>query len=111
MAERVEALAPKTNIDEVTNTTKTIVLGAAEPVLNVQAATSLRPNGGAITKLMCSHCNKPNHSQDRCWTLNPQLKPNNNRGNNYNNNINSRGNPRGGFNNNRGASNNNPNNN
>ncbi|CAF2123828.1 unnamed protein product, partial [Rotaria magnacalcarata] len=49
--------------------------------------------------------------QDRCWTLNPLLKPNNNRGNNYNNNNNSRGNPREGYNNNRGASNNNPNNN
>ncbi|CAF4360696.1 unnamed protein product, partial [Rotaria magnacalcarata] len=109
MAERFEALAPKTNIVEVTNTTKTVVLGAAEPALNVQAVTSLRPNGGAIPKLVCSHCNKPNHSQDRCWTLNPQLKPNNNRGNNYNNN--SRGNPRGGYNNNRGASNNNPNSN
>ncbi|CAF4291117.1 unnamed protein product [Rotaria magnacalcarata] len=109
MAERFEALAPKTNIVEVTNTTKTIVLGAAEPALSVQAVTSLRPNGVAMPKLVCSHCNKPNHSQDRCWTLNPQLKPNNNRGNNYNSN--SRGNPRGGYNNNRGASNNNPNNN
>lgn len=26
-------------------------------------------------KVQCSHCNKPNHSSDRCWTKHPELKP------------------------------------
>ncbi|CAF3707183.1 unnamed protein product [Rotaria socialis] len=77
LAERVQKLAPKTNIVEVARAANTVVLEAAGPV-NIQAqATSFRPNGGntSTTNTLCSHCNKPGHAIDRCWTLHPTLKP------------------------------------
>ncbi|CAF2026442.1 unnamed protein product [Rotaria magnacalcarata] len=105
LAERVQKLAPKTNIVEVAKAANTVVLGAAGP-LNIQAqATSFRPNGGSTnnTNTLCSHCNKPNHTIDRCWTLHPTLKPAR-RGNNNNSqgSYNNTGNRGGRGNNNRG---------
>ena len=26
-------------------------------------------------KARCSHCNKPGHEEDQCWTKNPELRP------------------------------------
>ncbi|CAF3703173.1 unnamed protein product [Rotaria socialis] len=106
LAERVQKLVPKTNIVEVARAANTVVSGAAGPS-NVQAqATSFRPNGGTGGNLVCTHCSKPGHTIDRCWALQPNLKParrgntNDNRGS-YNN-TGARG-GRGNFTNNRGS--------
>ncbi|CAF4422321.1 unnamed protein product, partial [Rotaria magnacalcarata] len=106
LAERVQKLVPKTNIVEVARAANTVVSGAAGPS-NVQAqATSFRPNGGTGGNLVCTHCSKPGHTIDRCWALQPNLKParrgntNDNRGS-YNN-TGTRG-GRGTFTNNRGS--------
>ena len=109
LAEKVQKTTPKTVIVEVAKAANTIVI-EPEPVANVQAAISLRPNSGAIPRVNCTHCNKPGHAQTSCWTLHPNLKPaRNSNGNfrgNFNNNT-SRGNynnsNRGGWNNNRGS--------
>ena len=109
LAEKVQKTTPKTVIVEVAKAANTVVI-EPEPVANVQAAISLRPNSGAIPRVNCTHCNKPGHAQTSCWTLHPNLKPaRNSNGNfrgNFNNNT-SRGNynnsNRGGWNNNRGS--------
>ncbi|CAF3486660.1 unnamed protein product, partial [Rotaria socialis] len=109
LAEKVQKTTPKTVIVEVAKAANTLVI-EPEPVANVQAAISLRPNSGAIPRVNCMHCNKPGHAQTSCWTLHPNLKPaRNSNGNfrgNFNNNT-SRGNynnsNRGGWNNNRGS--------
>ncbi|CAF3425932.1 unnamed protein product [Rotaria socialis] len=90
---------------------KTII--ESDPVANVQAAISLRPNSGATPRINCTHCNRPGHAQTSCWTLHPNLKPaRSNNGNfggrgNFNNSTNrgsyNNNNNRGGGSNNRGG--------
>ncbi|CAF4869974.1 unnamed protein product [Rotaria socialis] len=85
----------------------------SDPVANVQAAISLRPNSGATPRINCTHCNRPGHAQTSCWTLHPNLKPaRSNNGNfggrgNFNNSTNrgsyNNNNNRGGGSNNRGG--------
>ncbi|CAF3731464.1 unnamed protein product [Rotaria socialis] len=111
LAEKVQKTTPKTVIVEVAKAANTVVI-EPEPVANIQAAISLRPNSGAIPRANCTHCNKPGHNQTSCWTLHPNLKP----ARNSNGNLRGRGNfnsnnNRGNFsNNNRGGwSNNNSN--
>ena len=55
------------------------------------------------TNTLCLHCNKPNHTIDRCWTLHPTLKPARRGNNNFNQGaFNNTGNRGGRGNNNRG---------
>ncbi|CAF2107070.1 unnamed protein product, partial [Rotaria magnacalcarata] len=110
LAERFEMLCPKIVIVE---TADKVEIKASEPTTSdVQAVVSLRPNGGALPKVVCTHCSKSGHTHDKCWTLHANLKPvrntgtNNNNNNNQNRNNNCRGNNN---NNNRGAQNNNNN--
>ncbi|CAF4923955.1 unnamed protein product, partial [Rotaria socialis] len=109
LAERFEMLCPKTVIVEAADK---VGIKASEPsTCDVQAAVSLRPNGGALPKVVCTHCNKGGHTQDKCWTLHANLKPvrntsarsNNNSDQNRNNSY------RNNSNNNRGAQSNNNN--
>ena len=112
LAERFEMLCVKMVIVEAA--TK-VEIKASEPTnsSDVQAVVSLRPNGGALPKVVCTHCNKGGHTHDKCWTLHANLKPVRNTSVNNNNNSQNRNNSyRGNSNNNRGAqSNNNQNNN
>ncbi|CAF3436308.1 unnamed protein product, partial [Rotaria socialis] len=93
LAEKVQKTTPKTVIVEVAKAANTVVI-EPEPVANIQAAISLRPNSGAIPRVNCTHCNKPGHNQTSCWALYPNLKPaRNSNGNlrgrgNFNNNVN-----------------------
>ncbi|CAF4270353.1 unnamed protein product [Rotaria magnacalcarata] len=107
LAERFEMLCAKIVIVEAA--TK-VEIKASEPntTSDVQAVVSLRPNGGALPKVVCTHCNKGGHTHDKCWTLHTNLKPVRN---NNNNNQNRGNNYRGNSNNNRGAQNNNNQNN
>ncbi|CAF2254999.1 unnamed protein product, partial [Rotaria magnacalcarata] len=113
LAEKVQKTTPKTVIVEVAKAANTVII-EPEPVANIQAAISLRPNSGAIPRVNCTHCNKPGHNHTSCWTLHPNLKP----ARNSNGNLRGRGNfnsnnNRGNFsNNNRGgwSNNNNQNN-
>ncbi|CAF2158161.1 unnamed protein product, partial [Rotaria magnacalcarata] len=102
LAEKVQKTTPKTVIVEVAKAANSVVI-ESDPVANVQAAISLRPNSGATPRINCTHCNRPGHAQTSCWTLHPNLKP----ARNSNGNFGGRGN----FNNstNRGSYNNNNN--
>ncbi|CAF4280914.1 unnamed protein product [Rotaria magnacalcarata] len=82
LAEKVQKTTPKTVIVEVAKAANTVVI-EPEPVANVQAAISLRPNSGAIPRVNCTHCNKPGHAQTSCWTLHPNLKPARNSNGNF----------------------------
>ncbi|CAF2145728.1 unnamed protein product [Rotaria magnacalcarata] len=112
LAERFEMLCTKMTIVE---TAAKIEIKASEPATasEVQAVVSLRPNGGALPKVVCTHCSKGGHTHDKCWTLHTNLKPvrNTSVNNNNNNNQNRNNNYRGNNNNNRGAQNNNNQNN
>ncbi|CAF4324957.1 unnamed protein product [Rotaria magnacalcarata] len=111
LAEKVQKTTPKTVIVEVAKAASTVVI-ESDPVANVQATISLRPNSGAVPRTNCTHCNKPGHSQTSCWALHPDLKP----ARNSNGNVRGRGNfnsnnNRGNYNNShRGGWNNNNNN-
>ncbi|CAF2095244.1 unnamed protein product [Rotaria magnacalcarata] len=100
LAEKVQTPKTKTIIVEVAKAANVVAM-APDPVANVQATISLRPNSGTTPKINCTHCNKPGHDQTLCWTLHPNLKPaRNSNGNfsdrgNFNNNAN-----RGSYNNN-----------
>ncbi|CAF4370391.1 unnamed protein product [Rotaria magnacalcarata] len=110
LAEKVQKTTPKTVIVEVAKAASTVVI-ESDPVANVQATISLRPNSGAVPRTKCTYCNKPGHAQTSCWTLHPNLKPARNSNGNFSgrgnfNNNNNRGsynnNNRGGWNDNRG---------
>ncbi|CAF2232036.1 unnamed protein product [Rotaria magnacalcarata] len=114
LAEKVQKTTPKTVIVEVAKAASTVVV-ESDPVANVQATISLRPNSGAVPRTHCTHCNKPGHAQTSCWTLHPNLKPARNSNGNFRgrgnfNNNNNRGsysnNNRGGWSNNNGNQNN-----
>ncbi|CAF2103550.1 unnamed protein product, partial [Rotaria magnacalcarata] len=85
LAERFEMLCAKMVIVEAA---AKIEIKASEPTItsDVQAVVSLRPNGGALPKVVCTHCNKGGHTHDKCWTLHANLKPVRNTGTNSNNN-------------------------
>ncbi|CAF4340136.1 unnamed protein product, partial [Rotaria magnacalcarata] len=112
LAEKVQKTTPKTVIVEVAKAANSVVI-ESDPVANVQAAISLRPNSGATPRINCTHCNRPGHAQTSCWTLHPNLKParssNGNFGGrgNFNNSTNrgsyNNNNNRGGGSNNRGG--------
>ncbi|CAF3735927.1 unnamed protein product [Rotaria socialis] len=87
LAKKVQKITPKTSTVEVAKAVNTVITIETEPVANIQAATSLRPNSGATPRINCTHCNKPGHAQDRCWTLHPNLKP----ARNSNGNLSGRG--------------------
>ncbi|CAF2082821.1 unnamed protein product [Rotaria magnacalcarata] len=111
LAERFEMLCAKMVIVEAAAKAE---IKASEPTTSdVQAVVSLRPNGGALPKVVCTHCSKSGHTHDKCWTLHADLKPVRDTGtsNNNNNNQNRSNNYRGNNNNNRGALNNNNQNN
>ncbi|CAF2220997.1 unnamed protein product, partial [Rotaria magnacalcarata] len=112
LAEKVQKTTPKTVIVEVAKAASAVIV-ESDPIANVQAAISLRPNSGATPRTSCTHCNRPGHAQASCWALHPNLKPTRNSNSNFsdrgnfNNNTN-RGNynsnsNRGGWNNGRGA--------
>ncbi|CAF4930283.1 unnamed protein product [Rotaria socialis] len=114
LAERFEMLCAKMVIVEAA---AKVEIKASEPTTtsDVQSVVSLRPNGGALPKVVCTHCSKSGHTHDKCWTLHANLKPvRNTSANNNNNNYQNRNSSyRGNGNNNRGAqgNNNNQNNN
>ena len=103
LAEKVQKPTPKAVIVEVVKAVNAVVV-ESDPVANVQAAISLRPNSGATPRTNCTHCNRPGHAQASCWTLHPNLKPTRNSNGNFNNRGNyNNNNNRGGWNNSRGA--------
>ncbi|CAF4384737.1 unnamed protein product, partial [Rotaria magnacalcarata] len=71
--EKEQKTTPKTVIVEVARAANVVTI-ESDPVANVQAAISLRPNSGATPRINCTHCNKPGHAQTSCWTLHPILK-------------------------------------
>ncbi|CAF2049739.1 unnamed protein product, partial [Rotaria magnacalcarata] len=86
LAERFEMLCAKMAIVE---TATKVEIKASEPTTSdVQAVVSLRPNGGALPKVVCTHCSKSGHTHDKCWTLHANLKPVRNTGAINNNNSN-----------------------
>ncbi|CAF4353095.1 unnamed protein product, partial [Rotaria magnacalcarata] len=87
LAEKVQTPKTKVVIVEVAKAANVIAI-TPEPIANVQAAISLRPNSGAVPRTNCTHCNKPGHNQTSCWALHPNLKP----ARNSNGNLRGRGN-------------------
>ncbi|CAF3686986.1 unnamed protein product [Rotaria socialis] len=102
LAEKVQKTIPKTVIVEVAKAANAVII-ESDPIANVQAAISLRPNSGAVPRLNCTHCNKPGHAQTSCWTLHPNLKPARNSNGNFSGRGNYNNNNRGDWNNNRGG--------
>ncbi|CAF4395910.1 unnamed protein product, partial [Rotaria magnacalcarata] len=87
LAEKVQKTTPKTVIVEIAKAASAVAI-ESNPIANVQAAISLRPNSGVTPRINCTHCNKPGHDQTSCWTLHPNLKP----ARNSNGNFSGRGN-------------------
>ncbi|CAF2088905.1 unnamed protein product, partial [Rotaria magnacalcarata] len=82
LAEKVQTPKTKAVIVEVAKAANVIDI-TPDPIANIQAAISLRPNSGAVPRTNCTHCNKPGHIQTSCWTLHPDLKPARNSNGNF----------------------------